>query len=531
MSEQQSKLTKACSLARAGRISRRDFHQLAIAAGLTLATADALFLSEAKAQPKKGGTFRVGVGSGATTDTLDPATWPDTFNGLFGWGTLGASLTEVEPDGKVIGDAAESFEASEDAKAWVFRLRKGAEFHDGKSLTADDVVASINHHRGAESKSAAKSLLKPVVDVKADGKDVVVVTLDSGNADFPYIASDYHLPILPSKDGKANWQDGIGLGPYKKTAFDPGVRGAATRFENFYKPANFDEVEILTIIDVAARTNALTSGDVNFIDRVDLKTVAQLKRNPRIKIAEVAGFAHYVAPMDCRAKPFDNNDVRLALKYAIDRQQIVDKVLLGHGSPGYDNPIAQGVPYAVVPKSKHAYDPEKAKFHLKKAGLSELKVDLSSSDAAFAGAVDAAQLMADSARGAGITINVVREPGDAYWDNVWMKKPWCLSYWSGRPTADLMFTTAYQTGAAWNDSFWSNAKFDKLLVEARSELDPAKRGPMYDEMQNIVADDGGVAVLMFYNYVNAHDGKVQHGPIAANWDVDGLKVTRRWWFG
>jgi peptide/nickel transport system substrate-binding protein len=352
MSEQQSKLTKACSLARAGRISRRDFHQLAIASGLTLATADALFLSEAKAQPKKGGAFRVGVGSGATTDTLDPATWPDTFNGLFGWGTLGASLTEVEPDGKVIGDAAESFEASEDAKAWVFRLRKGAEFHDGKSLTADDVVASINHHRGAESKSAAKSLLKPVVDVKADGKDVVVVTLDSGNADFPYIASDYHLPILPSKDGKANWQDGIGLGPYKKTAFDPGVRGAATRFENFYKPANFDEVEILTIIDVAARTNALTSGDVNFIDRVDLKTVAQLKRNPRIKIAEVAGFAHYVAPMDCRAKPFDNNDVRLALKYAIDRQQIVDKVLLGHGSPGYDNPIAQGVPYAVVPKSK-----------------------------------------------------------------------------------------------------------------------------------------------------------------------------------
>jgi peptide/nickel transport system substrate-binding protein len=54
---------------------------------------------------------------------------------------------------------------------------------------------------------------------------------------------------------------------------------------------------------------------------------------------------------------------------------------------------------------------------------------------------------------------------------------------------------------------------------------------MYDEMQNLVADDGGVAVLMFYNYVNAHDGKVQHGPIAANWDVDGLKVTRRWWFG
>src|SRR5262245_4939695 len=281
MSEQESKLAMGRALARKGKISRRDFHQLAIAAGLTLATAEALFLAEARAEPKKGGTFRAGFGSGATTDTLDPATWPDTFNGVFGWGTIGASLTEVQPDGKIVGDAAESFETSEDAKAWVFRLRKGAEFHNGKSLTAEDVVASINHHRGADSKSAAKSLLKPVVDVKADGKDVVVVTLDSGNADFPYVASDYHLPILPAKDGKANWQEGIGLGPYKKTAFDPGVRGAGKRYENYYGQANFDEVEILTIIDVAARTNALTSGDVNYIDRVDLKTVAQLKRKIR----------------------------------------------------------------------------------------------------------------------------------------------------------------------------------------------------------------------------------------------------------
>ena len=136
----------------------------------------------------------------------------------------------------------------------------------------------------------------------------------------------------------------------------------------------------------------------------------------------------------------------------------------------------------------------------------------------------------NSARQSGISINVVREPADAYWDNVWMKKPWCLSYWNGRPTPDLMFTTAYQTGAAWNDLFWSNAQFDKLLVAARSQLDPAKRATMYEEMQNIVADDGGVVVLMFYNFVNAHDNKVQHRTVASNFDVDGLKATRRWWF-
>ncbi len=93
-----------------------------------------------------------------------------------------------------------------------------------------------------------------------------------------------------------------------------------------------------------------------------------------------------------------------------------------------------------------------------------------------------------------------------------------------------MFTTAYQTGATWNDSFWANKTFDVLLIKARSELDPNKRGAMYSEMQNIVADDGGVAVLMFYNYVNAHDASVTCCPMASNWDADGMKVTKRWWF-
>ena len=512
------------------KVTRREFMKAALATGISITAAERLYVTAARAQPKKGGTFRVGLGSGATTDTLDPATWPDTFNGLFGWGTLGASLTEVQADCEIIGDAAESFEAADGAKTWIFRLRKGAEFHNGKALEAEDVVQSINHHRGEASKSAAKSLLTSVVEVKADGKDVVVFTLDAGNADFPYIASDYHLPILPSKDGAVNWRDGVGLGPYKLKTFEPGVRGAATRFENYYGQANFDEVEILSIVDVAARNNALISGEVHFIDRVDLKTLSLLQANPNVKIAEVAGYAHYVAPMNTQTAPFDNVDVRLALKYAIDRQQIVDKVLLGHGSVGYDNPIAPGVPFSVVPESKHTYDPDKAKFHLKKAGMENLKVDLSASDAAFAGGVDAAQLMAEFAKAAGIEINVVREPSDAYWDVVWMKKPWCLSYWSGRPTPDLMFTTAYQTGAAWNDSFWSNKTFDELLIKARSELDSNKRGAMYSEMQNIVADDGGAAVLMFYNYVNAHDASVTYGPMASNWDVDGMKVTKRWWF-
>ena len=79
----------------------------------------------------------------------------------------------MTPKGEIISDVAESFEASPDAKTWVFNLRKGVEFHSGKSFDAEDVVVSLNHHRSDESKSAAKSLLATVKDIKADGKDII----------------------------------------------------------------------------------------------------------------------------------------------------------------------------------------------------------------------------------------------------------------------------------------------------------------------------------------------------------------------
>jgi ABC-type transport system substrate-binding protein len=122
--------------------------------------------------------------------------------------------------------------------------------------------------------------------------------------------------------------------------------------------------------------------------------------------------------------PFDNVDVRTALKYAINREDILQKVFLGHGTPGNDNPIAPSVKYAYDPQPKFTYDPEKAKFHLKKAGLETLKVDISAADVAFAGAIDACTLYQEHAKAAGIEINVIREPDDSFWNDVWLKKPW-----------------------------------------------------------------------------------------------------------
>src|SRR5437667_1431515 len=154
-----------------GRISRREFMGRTAALGVTTALATTL-LSQAgvAAEPKKGGSFKGGLAHGATTDTGDPAAYPDTATQVPFGGGMSSYLTEVDAKGNIVGDAAESFEPSDKAATWVFKLRKGVTFHNGKDLTADDVIASYRHHMGKDSKSAVKSVLAPIKDIKADGK-------------------------------------------------------------------------------------------------------------------------------------------------------------------------------------------------------------------------------------------------------------------------------------------------------------------------------------------------------------------------
>ncbi len=525
-----SNLRKLEKLVAAGKMSRREFMGAAIAAGVSVTMAGSIFSSVAEAAPKKGGHFKCGIGAGSTTDSLDPATTLQTYTQMINNGAYNY-LTEIDNHNKLIGELATSWEASKDATTWTFKLRNGVTFHNGKSLDADDVIASINHHRGKDSKSAAKPIVKSVKNIKADGKDTVVFELSGGNADFPFLMSDYHLPILPAKDGKINATSGIGSGAYIIEKFDPGVTTHLKRNPNYWKEGrgHFDTIEHLVIADVAARTNALQTGAIHAMDRCDLKTVHLLKRNKKIEVTKVDGAQHFTLPMNATVAPFDNNDVRLALKLAIDREALVKTILHGYGAVGNDHPIGSAQPfYAKLPQRK--YDPDKAKFHLKKAGLTSLKVELAAADAAFAGAVDTAVLYKEHAAKCGIELTVNRVPNDGYWSNTWMKKPWSMSYWGGRATPDWMFSVAFAAGAEWNEGFWKHEKFNKLLIEARAELDNAKRTQLYAEMQKIVKDEGSVIIPMFQSYVSALSRKIGHdAAISADRDMDGTKAFERWW--
>jgi peptide/nickel transport system substrate-binding protein len=449
---------------------------------------------------------------------------------MLGYATRG-SLVEVAPDGSLRGEAAETWSSSAGATVWTFNLRKGVEFSNGKSLTAEDVVASLNLHRGEKSRSGAKGIFSSVTDIRAVGKSTVVITLSSGTVDFANSLTDHHVNIMPSKDGEADWRSGIGVGPYILEAFEPGVRALLKRAPNSYKEAYLESAEMVGIADVIARQAALTSGRVDLINRADLKTVQILGQRPGIRVEESAGRLHYSLPMDTTAEPFRNKDVRLALKYAINREAVLKTVFSGHGRIGNDQPITPAYPYYNPNLPPKAYDPDKARFHFKKSGVdAAIPIGLHTSEASFNGAVDLCVLYQQQAAKAGITLDIVREPSDGYWQNVARKKPWYTSYWGGRATEDTMFTVAYSDASPLNDTHWKNPNFNKLLVAARAEADKTKRREMFYELQRIASDDCGALVPIFANSVYAMTGKVQHEPtVAGNWELDGARCIERWW--
>ncbi len=514
------------------RVSRREFLGRTAAVGLAAGLAPALAGRAARAAtPKKGGVLRLAMGHGATSDTLDPATLVNGYQWALGYAHRNA-LTTLEAGGKLAPSLAESWESTPDAATWTFKLRKGVEFHNGKSLTAEDVIASVNHHRTEDTKSFLKPIAGEIESLKADGADTLVFVLKAGNADFPYAMASAGFTVCPAKaEGGIDWQSGIGTGGYVLKDYEPGVRANLERYPNYWTDelAHADAVEFLTIHDAAARTNALVTGEVHAIDQVDLKTASLLGRRPGIAVEETAGPLHFVFPMRTDTAPFDDNNVRLALKHAIDREELLQKILRGHGTVGNDTPIGPSYRFYAKELEQNAYDPDKARHFLKQAGLDTLKVDLNAAESAFPGAVDAAVLYKEHAAKAGIELNVVREPNDGYWSNVWMKKPWCASYWGGYTTESEMFTTGYAPGAAWNDTFWSHDRFVKIMAEAKAELDDAKRRGMYVEMQRIVRDEGGALIPLFANDVLARSDKVAHGPLAADRGFDGRHIIERWW--
>lgn len=509
--------------------TRRRFIQGTSLAGAALLLPPGLMTRGAwAAAPQKGGTLRVAMSPGSTSDTLDPMTYLDSPQFTAGL-TLGNCLVEITKDRQPIPELAESWESSDAFKRWSFQLRSGVTFHNGKTLSAADVVYSLKRHIAEGSTSAAAGLLADIEDIVADGDLNVTITHKTGTPDLPVILGDFHLVIIP--EGFTDFANFVGTGPYKLVRFEPGVVLETERNENYWKPdrAFVDKFDLVFVNDDTAAANALITGEVQGVSKLNAQIAKRLQAQGGVNLITSEGGSCTNIDMNCQSKVFSDVNTRLAVKSAIDRQKMVEFVGSGFGSIGNDNPIPPNDPFFNKDLPQREYDPEKAKFYLKKAGLDNLDLTLQVSDAAYSGAVDSAALLQESAGRAGINIAIKKEPSDGYWSNVWLKSDFMVAYFGTRPTPDMMFSVFYKSGAPWNESHWSNEKFDKLLVAGRQTDDFAKRKEIYDEMQQLAHDDSGIAIFMLPSIIDAYAPEVQGVEPDGVRTMMGARIAERAW--
>lgn len=471
-------------------MTRRDALKTAAAVGATAALAGTLPIKSAVAA-KKGGHFKVALNGASATDSLDPVTYATQYLSIVGY-FWGNALVRLDANQQIHPELAESWDTS-DAKTWVFKMRKGIEFHNGKEATASDMVWTINRHRAEDAASALKPILGQMVELKASGSHEITFVLENPNADWPYVLTNYHLQIQPEGDPTDR---GISTGPYQYENFDPGVRLSLKRNPNYWKSdhAHFDSVEVLAINDPGARVSALQTGDVHLINAVAPKVAKLLESKFTINRVDSTWFSEFVLQTD--VAPFDDNHMRLALKYAVDRQEIIDRVMLGAGVVANDHPVPASFRFHPAGLEQKAYDPDKAKFHYKKAGNPAVP-PLHTSNIAFNGAVETAELYQQQATKAGIDFEVRRSPDDGYWSNVWNVAPFCAASWFGRPTEDQILTAMFTSDSVFNAAHFKRPSIDKKLLEARKELDQAKRKQIYGELLTEVSTEGGDIIPTF----------------------------------
>jgi peptide/nickel transport system substrate-binding protein len=202
-------------------------------------------------------------------------------------------------------------------------------------------------------------------------------------------------------------------------------------------------------------------------------------------------------------------DFVLALKYLQRREKILKGIFKGMGSMGNDHPIGSAYLKHCADLPQRPFDPDKAKYHLKKSGITEAEMSVAEIKG---GITDMCLLLQREASKIGLKLNVKRVPNDGYWGAVWMKTPICVSSWNMRPTANVMLTLAYKSDAPWNEVHWKNERFDELLLASRAEADPAKSQELYCEMQKLVSDDGGNVIPLHAAYLDAISSKVKGMP-------------------
>jgi len=443
-----------------------------------------------------------------------------------------SGLTRIGPKMEALPDLAISWAPNASLNEWTFKLRKGVTFHTGDPVTPKDVVATFKAILDPAVASPGQRNVGPIKSVTEKEDDSVVFTLDEPFADLPTAVAYTDAKIVPARaldrmDDLATKD--FGSGPFKLVDFTPGSTVRVARNPNYFLSGRpyLDGVIQAVYPDSTAEVGALINGDTDLNTAIDPSQFSRVKGAAGVEPLRTPCGQYLNLVLGDDTPPFSDVRVRQALALSLDRKQLVDIVLEGLGTPAYDNPISPSYRFSKTVPARRP-DIPRAKQLLVEAGYPNgVAVVLHAAERPGSREVLAVAVQ-QMAAPAGFRITVQKDAYDSYLAQVWKKANFYVGYYNMQPTIDSLFYLLYTSNAAWNETRWNNAVFDKLVLMARQTPDGSKRGEVYGQAQMMLYSQVPAIVPFFQDLLGGQHNYVKNfylHPRGAVFSLDNVWLT------
>ena len=457
----------------------------------------------ATAARKRGGSLKVGLTGGSGSDTLDPhngLTYLDTARAQ----SLYQPLLQLNNRAQTEFVLAEEISPHGSTSQWAIRLRPGITFHDGKPLTADDVIFTLSRIKNRKLTGSTPLGPVDVKGLKKLDKHTVLVPMTTPYGSFlDQLAYWYYLYVVPVgfSPSKPN-----GTGPFKYQSFTPGQRSVFVRNPNYWKPG-LPYVDTLTIIDFsdsASLQNALVTGVIHGAGALEGAQIAVLKSTGGVRT--VTSHTGAITPFTMRVDqaPFNDVNVRQAMRLLVNRPQLIASALDGFATVGADVSSPYDPNYDT---SLHrSQDIQQAKFLLKKAGHENLSVQLVTSPVAT-GTVAMSTVLKQQAQAAGVTINLKQVDPTTFFGPNYLHWTFSQDFYNYSPYLAQVAQSLLPT-SPFNETHWSLPHYIDLNKQANATANPSTRRQIEHEMQMIDFNEGGYIIPAFIAALDAYSTKI-----------------------
>lgn len=486
-----------------GIISRRDFLRTVslLGAGTAAYSMAGLTLSSCSAQANNT-TFRWGM---TLQELKDPANfnWVESSNVCR---AVAEYLVEVDENNVSKPYLTERWEPSEDLKVWDFYLRPNVKFNNGDHLTSDDVIYNFKRWIDPNSQSINKTLFKNVTDLEKIDDLHFRIYLSQGQLSLPEDLYLYTTAIMHrdfDNKGADFSKDPVGTGPFTLEYFQVGDKAELKRRDDYWgTPANIAGATVLDLgSELVAYFNALKSNDIDFAHNLEREQAKLAANDPDLQILEANTNKTLCLRMKVTKPPFNDIRVRKAVIAAADNQALMQLGIQGEGVVAKNDHISPFHPeYAETPPQKQ--DITLAKRLLTEAGYPNgIDLELTVGNTQGKYEQDVCVALKEQCAPAGIRIKINVMPTAQYWE-VWDKADFSATFWAHRPLGIMVYNLAYTTGAVWNETEFSNAKFDRKLKIANSIIDPNERSKVMKDLQ-LILQDNAIMVQPFWEKIKS----------------------------